>query len=342
MRNAKTTIYPEVARQFFHLQGSFLSLNSTPETIGRNAGIFYVMLKSSGLIGNTFSYFQFKDSYEIAPDTLTLFVSVLVVVSAMGTLTVTFVFPTKPPKDAKTATPAESLVGAAKLMLTREMRYLLIYFTYTGLVFTFWSGVYGPCLSFSRSFGADGNSLTSLHGIAAHAGEISMGTFLAVFSGVAKRFGRYSLVTFGLIAHMTAFALISINVPADAPLGVTYDDAALIVPSNTGLALFCSYLLGVGVMCLESQTVSLVGVLYSGRTSQAFAVVKVFQHGAVGVAYAYSGYANLYVQLGILAAFGVLGGCAFAKIELECFGTDFDVPRRRDSITVVDDSIIKD
>ncbi|XP_015765862.1 PREDICTED: UNC93-like protein MFSD11 [Acropora digitifera] len=41
-------------------QGNFLTINSTPETISRNSGIFWALLQSSLLFGNMYVYYQFK------------------------------------------------------------------------------------------------------------------------------------------------------------------------------------------------------------------------------------------------------------------------------------------
>ncbi len=44
--------------------------------------------------------------------------------------------------------------------------------------------------------------------------------------------GHWPFVLTGLLLHLTAYALILINVPAEAPMGETYDDALLIQPSK--------------------------------------------------------------------------------------------------------------
>ena len=46
-------------------QGNFLTLNSGPETMERNSGIFWAMLQMSLIIGNTFFYFQLRDIEQI-------------------------------------------------------------------------------------------------------------------------------------------------------------------------------------------------------------------------------------------------------------------------------------
>lgn len=52
-------------------QGNFLTLNSDESTMERNSGLFWAMLQSSLLIGNTFVYFQFKGLEDIDKTTRT-------------------------------------------------------------------------------------------------------------------------------------------------------------------------------------------------------------------------------------------------------------------------------
>ncbi len=40
------------------LQGTFVTINSEEETLGRNSGIFWTMMQSAAFAGNTFAYFQ--------------------------------------------------------------------------------------------------------------------------------------------------------------------------------------------------------------------------------------------------------------------------------------------
>ena len=52
-------------------KGNFLTLNSDPETMERNSGIFWAMLQCSSLIGNTYVFFQFDGMTEIDSETRT-------------------------------------------------------------------------------------------------------------------------------------------------------------------------------------------------------------------------------------------------------------------------------
>ncbi len=86
-----------------------------------------------------------------------------------------------------------------RLFATPAMLRLVPYFCYIGFFFTFWQGVYGPSLTFARSFevteddgseGTVGNSLTGLHGIAVHGGMIAASCIFTAF--FRKRRDAYS------------------------------------------------------------------------------------------------------------------------------------------------------
>lgn len=50
-------------------QGAFLTVNSDSKTMARNSGIFWAMLQSSLLIGNTYYYFQFAGK-DVRPESI--------------------------------------------------------------------------------------------------------------------------------------------------------------------------------------------------------------------------------------------------------------------------------
>ncbi len=51
-------------------------------------------------------------------------------------------------------------------------------------------------------------------------------------------------------------------------------------------------------------------------STQAFAVYKICQHASSGISFAYSGYIDLFWQLGILSALALAGGAGFAWADL--------------------------
>jgi hypothetical protein len=67
------------------------------------------------------------------------------------------------------------------------------------------------------------------------------------------------VVLLGTILQFTAFALIFINLPNDAPtLGLDNVEEPIIEP-NVGVALTSSFLLGFGDACYNTQNMSLLG-----------------------------------------------------------------------------------
>lgn len=83
-------------------------------------------------------------------------------------------------------------------MATPRMLMLVVTFCYTGLMLTFWSGVYGTSIGRTKSFGDDAKSLVGLHGIVIGAGEIVGGMYLKchkVTEGDIKRVKVTSSVT---------------------------------------------------------------------------------------------------------------------------------------------------
>ena len=74
------------------------------------------------------------------------------------------------------------------------------------------------------------------------------------------RYGRWTVVLLGTILHFIAFALVFINIPPDAPTnGSENSGNSIVYPSNIGLAMMASFLLGFGDACYNTQTLSLLG-----------------------------------------------------------------------------------
>ena len=68
------------------VQGTFLTRNSDSATITRNSGIFWAILKTSGLIGNMAAFFLFRDQEILQRRTWVLLGAVLTAVSGLGTV----------------------------------------------------------------------------------------------------------------------------------------------------------------------------------------------------------------------------------------------------------------
>uniref|UniRef100_A0A3Q0RNT0 Major facilitator superfamily domain containing 11 n=1 Tax=Amphilophus citrinellus TaxID=61819 RepID=A0A3Q0RNT0_AMPCI len=291
-------------------QGNVLAINSTDSTIGRNSGVFWALLQFSLFFGNLYIYCAWHGHVHITDkDRRTVFIS-LTVISLVGCF-LFFLIRKPDPESASSSDVTE----ACKMFVTKEMLLLSISIGYTGLELTFYSGVYGTCIGAMTSFGQDAKSLIGISGICIGLGEILGGS---VFGMLNKRirFGRNPVVLLGLGTHIVAFFLIFLNIAADAPLAPEEgtDRQAYITPS-VGVALLCSFLLGLGDSCFNTQLLSIVGFMFRDNSAPAFAVFKFIQSIMAALAFYYSNYLLLHWQLLILVLVGSLGTITFFKAE---------------------------
>ncbi|KAM4664622.1 UNC93-like protein MFSD11 [Discoglossus pictus] len=316
-------------------QGTCLTINSTEETIGRNSGIFWALLQFSMLFGNLYIYVAWKGEINISEkDRRTVFIA-LTVISLVGSVLFFLIRNPDSPEsqDEDRASDSEQIVvgnmnmqsnlskaleafiRSVKLSVTKEMLLLSVSMAYTGLELTFYSGVYGTCIGSINDFGSDAKSLIGLSGIFVGLGEVLGGSVFGLLSKNG-RFSRNPVVILGLVVHVLAFYLIFLNVPNDAPIASrdgTYSQA-FIAPSKV-LALFCSFLLGLGDSCFNTQLLSILGSLYAEDSAPAFAIFKFVQSITAAVAFFYSNYLLLQWQLLIMVILGFFGTIAFFFAE---------------------------
>lgn len=323
-------------------QGNVLATNSSERTIGRNSGIFWALLQFSLFFGNLYIYCAWRGHDVITDkDRKTVFIS-LTVISLVGCFL--FFLIRKPDSDStnsgnevtESLLQAESnesstshsspesglgsqaldaFVQSCKLFVTKEMLLLSVCITYTGLELTFYSGVYGTSIGAMKQFGQDAKGLIGLSGICIGAGEILGGGVFGMLNK-CNRFGRNPVVVLGLITHYVAFYLIFLNIAPDAPVASQKgtDLSAFITP-NVGVALLCSFLLGLGDSCFNTQLLSIVGFMFKDNSAPAFAVFKFIQSIMAAVAFFYSNYFLLHWQLLILVLSGFLGTVTFFGVE---------------------------
>ncbi|XP_069337844.1 UNC93-like protein MFSD11 isoform X2 [Eulemur rufifrons] len=204
-----------------------------------------------------------------------------------------------------------------KLCATKEMLLLSITTAYTGLELTFFSGVYGTCIGAINKFGTEEKSLIGLSGIFIGIGEILGGSLFGLLSK-NNRFGRNPVVLLGILVHFIAFYLIFLNMPGDAPIAPVEgtNNTAYIKPSKE-IAILCSFLLGLGDSCFNTQLLSILGFLYSEDSAPAFAVFKFVQSICAAMAFFYSNYLLLHWQLLVMVIFGFFGTISFFAVEWE-------------------------
>ncbi|MBN3303300.1 MFS11 protein, partial [Amia calva] len=262
---------------------------------------------------------------------------VLLILSVLGTLSFIILRKNQDDEEALNEGEADSLLSAHMIFKQRavsavrdastEFRTMMNMFctktilllsfgmAYSGLELTFYSGVYGTCLGATAQFGPSAKGLIGLSGILVGVGEIVGG---GLFGLLCKnnRFRRTSVVFLGMVVHFIAFYLIFLIIPEDAPIVFETDTQhePYLMPS-VPIALMCSFLLGLGDSCFNTQLYSILGCLYAEQSSPAFAIFKFIQSICAAVAFFYSGYLLLPWQLLIMVILGFTGTLCFFLVE---------------------------
>ncbi|XP_035384859.1 UNC93-like protein MFSD11 isoform X2 [Electrophorus electricus] len=314
-------------------QGYFLLENSDVTTINRNTGIFWALLQCSMLFGNLYVYLGWKGKTEISDQDRKVMFIALLVTSVLGTLS--FLILRKSPLLEEEVLPEEegrpllykqratSAIMEAKkdfktilcLFRTKTILLLSICMAYTGLELSFCSGVYGTCIGATTHFGDEAKALIGISGIVVGFGEIVGG---GLFGLVLKnsRFRRTSVVFLGMVVHFVAFYLIFLSIPDDAP--VVFHTSPLHTPymsPSVFIAMLCSFLLGLGDSCFNTQLYSILGCIYMDQSAPAFAIFKFVQSIFAAMAFFYSGYVLLSWQLLVMVVLGFTGTLCFFVVE---------------------------
>ncbi|EEC19849.1 conserved hypothetical protein [Ixodes scapularis] len=306
-------------------QGNFLTINSNSTTMSRNSGVFWAMLQCSLIWGNIFVYVQFQGLEHIDKATRTTVFGALTGVGILGMLLILILRGGGLPSRLSTRVCSYCVhfllslftVKSLRLGKTRKMLTLSASFFYTGLELSFFSGVYGACLGFTKSFGKDSSKFLGINGLLIGAGEITGGLAFSILGKQTNKAGRDPIVLLGFLVHIVAYYTIFINLPANSNLAATWDRAY--IESNLYLAFVGSFLLGLGDSCFNTQLYSLLGFVYSEDSAPAFAIFKFVQAVAAAVAFFYSNYLLLPYQLLILVVCATLGTLSFWLVEWETY-----------------------
>ncbi|XP_036408740.1 UNC93-like protein MFSD11 [Megalops cyprinoides] len=325
------------AAMLWTAQGHFLVQNSDAATINRNTGVFWGLLQCSMLFGNLYIYFDWNGVTEITDSNRKTMFIVLLVISVLGSLCFSVLRKSQQQEEVLSEEEGQSLLSArvmykqkaasaireaksdlrTMLQLSRSRTILLLSgcMAYSGLELSFYSGVYGTCIGATSHFGKAAKGLIGLSGIVVGIGEIIGG---GLFGLVCKnnRLRRTSVVFLGMVVHFIAFYLIFLNIPDDAPVvfktGTQHQP--YLVPS-VSIALLCSFLLGLGDSCFNTQLYSILGSVYAEQSAPAFTIFKFIQSICAAVAFFYSGYLLLSWQLLVMVLIGFVGTLCFFVVE---------------------------
>lgn len=325
------------AAMLWTAQGQFLVENSEASTINRNTGMFWALLQCSMLFGNLYIYFDWNGRREI-PDSSRrdIFLSLLVT-SIVGTVSFLLLRKSHHEEEMLSEEEGQSLLSTPmmfkhrantalqdtksefktilQLLKTKTILLLSPCMAYSGLELSFYSGVYGTCIGATAQFGLAAKGLIGISGIVVGVGEIVGG---GLFGLLCKnsRFRRTSVVFLGMVVHFVAFYLIFLSIPNDA--SVVFETTTQMIPYLTpsvSIALLCSFLLGLGDSCFNTQLYSILGHVYAEQSTPAFAIFKFIQSVFAAVAFFYSGSLLLMWQLLLMVILGFAGTLCFFVVE---------------------------
>uniref|UniRef100_A0A8C2X3Y6 UNC93-like protein MFSD11 n=1 Tax=Cyclopterus lumpus TaxID=8103 RepID=A0A8C2X3Y6_CYCLU len=278
------------AAMLWTAQGHFLVENSDASTINRNTGMFWALLQCSMLFGNLYIYFDWNGRTEI---------------SGRGYSTVVNI-----------------IITSYMMMKSRSVPLPPPYCS-AGLELSFYSGVYGTCVGATAQFGDSAKGLIGISGIVVGIGEIVGGGLFGLLCQ-NNRFRRTSVVFLGMVVHFVAIYLIFLNIPDDAPVvfNTSTQSQPFLTPS-VSIALLCSFLLGLGDSCFNTQLYSILGCVYAEHSTPAFAIFKFIQSVFAAAAFFYSGALLLKWQLLVMVLLGFAGTLCFFVVErMQSFSVD--------------------
>ncbi|XP_020788725.1 UNC93-like protein MFSD11 [Boleophthalmus pectinirostris] len=325
------------AAMLWTAQGQFLVENSEASTINRNTGMFWALLQCSMIFGNLYIYFEWNGATEITDSSRKNVFLSLLVASVLGTLSFLVLRQSLSEEEMLSDEEGQSLLSTRmrykhransamqdakaefktilQLLKTKTIVLLSPCMAYSGLELSFYSGVYGTCIGATTHFGGAAKGLIGISGIVIGVGEIVGG---GLFGLLCKnnRFRRTSVVFLGMVVHFVAFYLIFLNIPADAPVvfKTTTQMSPYLSPS-VSIALLCSFLLGLGDSCFNTQLYSILGRVYAEQSTPAFAIFKFIQSVFAAVAFFYGGHLLLMWQLLVMVVLGFSGTLCFFMVE---------------------------
>lgn len=331
------------AAMLWTAQGHFLVENSDAATINRNTGMFWALLQCSMLFGNLYIYFDWNGSTDISDTSRKTIFTALLITSVLGTLSFLALRKIHPSEEILSDEEGQSLLSTMykqradlavkdakselktilQLLKTKTILLLSCCMAYSGLELSFYSGVYGTCIGATAQFGEASKGLIGISGIVVGVGEIVGGGFFGLICK-NNRFRRTSVVFLGMVVHFVAFYLIFLNIPDDAPVVLkTNTQNKPYLTSSVSIALLCSFLLGLGDSCFNTQLYSILGRVYAEQSAPAFAIFKFIQSIFAAVAFFYSGYLLLTWQLLLMVILGFTGTLCFFMVErMQNFSVD--------------------
>jgi len=295
-------------------QGNYLTINSNPDTVSRNSGIFWAIFQCSLLFGNLFVYFEFQGEEEISLTTRLIVYGALSIVGILGIGLLFFLGSQSSSSAATTSTPKEAFLRSIGLLNYKHVWGLIVVFFYTGLFQSFYTGVYGTAIGNTKAFGADSQKLIGISGMLIGAGEIVGGALFGILGSRVSNGKRDTIVVMGFVVQVLALGSIFFNLPFESSHTVSTKSGQWYRP-QLWLALSASFLLGFGDACFITQIMSFLSSVWASDSAPIFALFKFAQSIASAVAFFYSNSIGLNVHVPLLAVGAAIGTLSFCLVE---------------------------
>nr|XP_018917053.1 PREDICTED: UNC93-like protein MFSD11 [Bemisia tabaci] len=304
-------------------QGTYLIDNSTPKTISRDTSVFWLVLCAAPIAGHLILFFLLDEKAKVDAETRLLIVHVLVGIAALAVFLFCFLRPpasedpNAPPKKRSPGNNGflEALVKSWKVFIDPDMLCLSPIFFFSGQVVAYNSVIFISSVGFTLNL-APGHSkqLVPMTGIFIGIGVIIGGVIQYVCKKKYEhKYERSLFLIAGTLATMVAFALTVLNMPDDSVYGDTSNVGSVF--NSVPICLLSSVLMGIGQMYTLSNTTNLAAVIFRKESSQCSAVFNFVKFGAGGFSYYLPQCMGLHGQIGILAAFGIVGAILFLYVD---------------------------
>lgn len=294
----------------FGAEGVYRIMNSTQDTITRNATVFCLIVQTAFLIGNTCIFFTVQREI-LDVRSIRLFLIICTVFSCLP-----FVFMALMTKAVynlvRRKTPKEIFVELLKLFTEKDMVLMYVPMFYCGLVQAIAVGVYSSSLAFSKQYSMNSTMLVSLSGMLIGLGEVVGGVVFVLLARTRRKTGFRYYMLFGFILNTIIQIVVLLTLPINCTKGATEDRPFL--KSNLPLALACSVLIGFGDNCIFTQNYGFVGKRFSDKSGPATTILTLARSTGVAIGFlgAKGGYGVLF---GIIFVFGIVGVVTFFIVE---------------------------
>ncbi|XP_050508939.1 UNC93-like protein MFSD11 [Diabrotica virgifera virgifera] len=296
-------------------QGNYLTLNSSESTMNKHTAIFAIISSFNMIVGNTIVMWGFSSGGEISKSTRTLVLTMLAGVGTVGLIVLVFLPNHKKDekdKDINKTSALETFLDAVKLFTTKNMLLLSVIFLYEGIATGFINGIYSSALGFTQNL-HNPKQLVGLSGIFVGIGEIFAGSMITIFDKKVVALGRNVMAVTACSVHSISFILIFINLPNNSPFANTTD--AAIIESNTVLAMFCSFLLGLGDCVFVNLIFSTLGTMYPENSASAFSIFQFFVGISSVINFVAAEHVGIYYQLITLFILGIVSILCNLKVD---------------------------